>query len=409
MYSLVVSLFLIMIVARWLGPSGQGAMAAATAWASLFGTLGSLSLGQVAIHRATVRRGESWLAETLGTLLLLAVVVTALCWLVAVALLFFHGGATFKNIPSTALVVAFLLVPFIIWELYGSNLLMATDQLAIYNRAQLVGRTAALLMMFVCWRSRLGVVSALGVSVISQAIVACMGLRKLFLLAGTRVRATLSEARVLLGGALRLHLNAVSSYVLTSLGVLIVNNYRSPAETGWYQFSAALLNVMMVIPASASLVLSVRVAQLGPDRAWAFQRKVMVYLPTVMIGASILAAVCAPFAIPLVVGAKYMPAVPVFRLSLIGLLGVTFSAIMSSQWIGRGYFLLMSMLSIGVALIHLTASVLLVPRYGMYGAVYANLITQTIAIFGNGTLALRCERRFRADRAAESNAVHKSL
>jgi len=157
---------------------------------------------------------------------------------------------------------------------------------------------------------------------------------------------------------------------------------------------------MLVIPLAASLVLSGRVAQLGPDGAWAFQRKVMIYVPLLMVGASILAAVCSPYLIPLVVGPKYVPAVPVFQLSLLGVVGASFSALMASQWIGRGYFVVLSALSIGVAIIHLTASLLFVPRYGMFGAVYANLITFTIAIIGNGVLALRCEIEFRRNRAS---------
>lgn len=395
MYSLIVSMFLVTIIARWLGPAGQGAVAAASAWATLFATLGSLSLGQVAIHRATVRRNEAWLGETFGTLLILAGVVTLLAWSLAFGIYAYTHGAAFKNIPPLLLFVAFLLVPFTVLEFYGSNLLMASDQIAVYNRAQLTGRTLALAMIFVCWWMKLGAVAAISVAVISQAVVACIGMQRLMHLADARVRATLSEARALLSGALRLHLSAISGYVFTSLGVLIVSNYRGAVETGWYQLSTALLSVMVVIPLAASQVISGRVAQLGPERAWEFQRKVMLYLPALMVLAGIIAALCAPFAIPAVVGASYRPAVPVFQLSLFGLIGVTFSAIMSSQWIGRGYFLAMSILSTGVAIIYLVASLLLVPRYGMYGAVYANLITQTIAIFGNGILALRCEFTFR--------------
>lgn len=396
MYSLVVSMFLITIIARWLGPAGQGTAAAATTWATLFGTLGSLSLGQVAIHRATVRRDEQWLGESLGTLISFAVVITFGAWIVALTMYFATGGSAFKNVAPLPLAVALLLVPFVVWEFYGSSLLMASDKIADYNRAQLVGRSVAVVLMLACWLLRLGITAAISVSVISQAIVASLTLSRLWRLAETRIRATVAEAKLLLSGGLRLHLSAVSGYVFTSLGVLLVNHFRTAQETGWYQLSTALLNVMLVIPLAASQVIQGRVAKLGPDDAWQLQRRVMVALPLAMIGLGIIAAFAAPFAIPLVVGEKYQPAVPLFQLSLLGIVGGTFAAVMASQWISRGYFLLLSSLSIIVAAIHLGSSFILVPRYGMYGAVYANLITQMISIFGNGALAVRCEMQFRS-------------
>jgi O-antigen/teichoic acid export membrane protein len=96
--------------------------------------------------------------------------------------------------------------------------------------------------------------------------------------------------------------------------------------------------------------------------------------------------------------------VPIFQISLLGLIGLTFSAVMSSQWIGRGYFTLLSALSIGVALTHICVSLWLVPRLGMYGAVYANLTTHTISIVGNGIFALRCERNYRRRQAIAPEA-----
>src|SRR5439155_12736638 len=109
---------------------------------------------------------------------------------------------------------------------------------------------------------------------------------------------------------------------------------------------------------------------LGPEEAWASQRKVLLYLPLLMIALAVVAAIAAPTAIPLVVGAKYIPAVPIFQLSLLGVVGLTASSVMSSQWIGRGYFWQMSACSVVVAIIHLTATLMLLRRHGMIGAVY---------------------------------------
>lgn len=402
-YSLAVSVVMLMIVARWLGPSGQGVVAAATTWATLFATLGSLSLGQVAIHRATVRRGEPWLESVFGTMLTLAAIVTVGCWIVAAAL-WFGGAGVFQNIQPSALLVGFILVPFLVWEFYGGNLLMATDRIAVYNRAQLLGRTVGAVLLLVAWRLHLGVVAALAISVLAQVMTAFTGISALWHAAGRKIRFVYSEAKLLLSGAFRLHLNAISGYVYTSLGVLVVNHYRGAVETGLYQFTASLINVMVVIPLAASAVLSAKVASVGPNEAWAFQRTVFVVLPLLMIVACGVAAICAPMAILLVAGPKYVGAVSVFRLALLGIPGLTMGALMSSQWIGRGYFWQMSALSTVVAVVHLACNISMVPKYGMYGAVYANLVMQGISVIGNGVMAIHCEKSYR--RSLASTGVH---
>lgn len=394
-YSLVGSAAMIMIVARWLGPAGQGIVGAATAWALLFATMGSLSLGQVAMHRATIRRQEQWLGDTMGTLVLFAGVVTILCWIGAAILYAATGARTFGSIPPGALAVGFLMVPFLVWETYGGQLLTAIDRISVYNRAQMVGRTVGIALMCVCWWAHFGVMAALGIAVVSQMAIAGIGVRELWRAAGGRVRATSGEAYALLRGAAQLHLNTINSYIFTSVGVLIVNHYCSATETGWYQFSMSLVSVMIVVPLSASAVLSARVVRLGPDEAWSVHRNVLLFLPAAMIGAAILAAVCAPVAIPIVVGPKYIPAIPVFQLSVFGVVGLTVAALMTSQWIGRGYFWQMSAISIAVTAIHLAAMWWLVHRNGMYGAVYANLISSGVAVVGNGIFALVCEMKFR--------------
>jgi len=395
MYSLIASAAMVTIVARWLGPAGQGTIGAANAWATLLATMGSLSLGQVAVHHATVRRHETWLPETMGTLGMFAMVVTVAAWVVGTLLYVGTDGRAFGAMPASALAVASLMVPFLVWELYGANLLTVTNRLNIYNSAQLIGRTVGVVLMAVCWFLRFGVIAALAVGVISQMIIACVGIRELFAIAGGGVRATVKEAKALLRSAARLHINTVTGYVYTSLGVLIVNRYCTPTETGWYQLCVSLVNVLLVVPLAAASVLTTEVVRVGPDAAWRLQRRVLVSVPLLMTGLAVAAAVCAPVAIPLVVGQKYIPAVPLFQWSLFGIVGLSLAAIMASQWIGRGYFWQLSASSIVVAAIHLTATLWLVRRFGMFGAVYANLITSGIAILGNGAFAVFCELRYR--------------
>src|SRR5437773_2731661 len=146
-YSLVVGLVILTITARWLGPEGRGDIAAVTAWVGLFSTLGYLSLGQVAIYRATKLRGLSWLGPTLGSLAVLAVLITFLGWSVAGALYVLSHGAVFAGLPPLFLAAGFLALPLSIWEQYSGALLMAVDRAEIYARGVVIGWTIGVLLV----------------------------------------------------------------------------------------------------------------------------------------------------------------------------------------------------------------------------------------------------------------------
>jgi O-antigen/teichoic acid export membrane protein len=394
-YSLFIGFMILTITARWLGPEGRGIIAAVTTWVGLFSTFGYLSLGQVAIHRATEMRGRNWLAPTLGSLLFLNVVIVILGWAVSYGLYWFTGGSVYSGLSPVILLIGFLALPFMIWEHYGSSLLIAVDKLTIYNRAQMSGRTVGLLMVVLAWWLNWGIPGVLVSLLVAQAIVSMGGITYLVSSSETSVRPDKINIIVLLKGALKLHLNAIGSFVSTSIGVLIINHYMGAAETGFYHLAFRLSNILLVSPTAASQVIYGKVTDLGADYSWFYHRKVLLFLTIGMIAISIIAALLAPRVIPFVFGEKFAPSVGLFQLMLIALIGMTFSIVMAAQWIGRGMFWQVSAIALIIGSLVLVANFLLVPRYGAYGAVWAILITYSFSVLINGAMALWCEVRFR--------------
>jgi O-antigen/teichoic acid export membrane protein len=395
-YLLAVGLVSVTLSARWLGPTGQGIVAAATAWAAVFANLGGLSLGQVAMHRATERRREQWVGETFGTLITLAMVITLGCWTVAAVMYAATDGSVFSNLAPQTLLITFLLVPFLIWEQYGSSLLVAVDRVAVYYRAQLIARTFAVLLMLIAWRLHLPVVIAIVIAVISQILVAILGMRQLARYADEKIQPSRVAAAQLIVGGLKLHLTQFGAFIFGSLAVLMISHYSGPAQTGLYQFAMSMINVMYVVPITAGTLLSARVAKQGADDAWQQQKKFVLLLPAVMGALAIMASAVAPFAIRIVAGAQFAGAVPIFRLLLFSVVGVTFATVMGPQWIGRGLFWQMSAMSLFAAAVYAGLCFLWIPRYGMDGAAYATIVLSALMIVGNGTLAFHCETRLRS-------------
>lgn len=398
LYAVLAGGISLIITARLLGPSGRGTVAAAFTWAALFSTLGYLSLGQVAIHRATGKPAEEWLRPVLGALLVVAASVTVLGWVVAAVIYAASDGAAFGHMPGYALVLGFALLPFLVWEQYASWLLVAVGKISFYNRREVVGRTiGVLLVVILVGLAGAGIAGALIALLVAQALVAGAGARYLARLAGGRLTLDRTLLRGMLADGLKLHFSAVGAFLFVEAAVLIVQSIRGPAETGPFQVAVQLMAVAVLIPQAASMVLYGEVARLGPNGAWRSNRRVLLTLGGLMAGVGVVGYLLAPTVVPLLFGDDFKSAVGVFQILVVGLLGQTFSSVMAPQWVGRGLFWQSSALTVALGVANVAACIPLVHAYGMKGAAYSLLGVYTVSIFGSLTMALWVSRRVKRD------------
>ena len=397
-YSMVVGVFVLFLTARLLGPEGRGQIATIVTWVGMFSTFAYLSLGQVALHRMANDPAQKRFGNLLGSLLLMAIVLTLAGWLVALGLYWYNPEGAFKGLPLFPLTIGFLALPFMIWEQFGSSLLMGLERIRIYNRNQVIGRTVSVAAVFALVGGLgLGVAGVLEASLLGQMIVSIGGIGFLFAFAhnkGLVCRPDKSEIKALLAGGVKLHLNAIGTFLFTSVNILILNNYHGAEQTGYFQLAMQLLGVLMIIPQAANMVIFGKVTSLGPNGAWPHNKRLLVQIILGMIVLSAVAALLAPWGITLLAGEAFRPAVEPFQWMLLGLIGMTFSTVMAPQWIGRGYFWQAAVLSFLVGAINLAANLWLIPQHGMQGAVYAFLGTYLFSILGNGAMAWHCQLQY---------------
>jgi O-antigen/teichoic acid export membrane protein len=397
-YSVLAGAISLILTARILGPHGRGTVAAAITWTLLFSTLGYLSLGQVANHRAMGKSTDEWLRPVLGVLIAMAAAVSVTGWAIAAALYALSDGRAFGEMPVYALLLGFATLPFLVWEQYGSWLLVAVGKISFYNRRQVVGRSlgVALIVVLVGFLGA-GVAGALVALLIAEAVVAAAGWTYLRRLAPGRLGLDRALLRGMVADGFKLHFNAVGSFLFAEAAVLIVQSLRGPSETGPFQVAVQLLTVVFLIPQATAMVLFGEVTRLGPNRAWAANRRVLLVLSGFMALVSLAGFLLAPTLVPIVFGQDFKSAVPVFQILVLGVVGQTFSSVMGPQWLGRGLFWQSSLLTVALGVCNVVACTLLVHDYGMKGAAYSLLGVYTVSLFGNGAMALWVDRKVKHD------------
>jgi O-antigen/teichoic acid export membrane protein len=404
-YSVLAGAVSLVLTARVLGPAGRGTVAAAVTWTLLFSTIGYLSLGQVAVHRATGRAAEEWLGPVLAVLVAMTGLVTVGGWAVAAAVYGLSGGSAFGHMPVYALLLGFATLPFFVWEQYGSWLLVAVGKISFYNRREVAGRTLGVaLVVILVGVAGAGVAGALVALLIAQAVVAGAGWRFLRREAGERLTLDRAMFKSMVLDGVKLHFNAVGAALFAEAAILIVQSVRGPAETGPFQVAVQLMVVAFLIPQAASMVMFGEVARLGVDEAWPATRRVLVQLVAAMSVLAVIGFFLAPVVVPFLFGNGFKSAVPVFQILVFGVIGQTFTSVMGSQWIGRGLFWQSSLLTLALGVSNVIGCELLVRAHGMKGAAYSLLGVYVVGIVGNTAMAVWVSRQVRrgADGATTS-------
>lgn len=381
------------ITARLLGAEGRGELAAATTWALLFGTFGSLSVGQTVLHRTAGRERSEWLPDVSASLLFLIGALSCACFAVAALAFRISHGVLFGNVGATSLTLAFLALPFLMASEHGRFLLYAIDAVSRSNRAQVLGVVAtSLSLVLLVFGLRLGVVGALLAALVGSVATTVYSWAPLV---GRHLPSGRTAREMLLSGA-KLHANAVGSFLFQQGSVLVVNRYRPADEVAFYQFAIQLFMLALLLPNAIGTTAFAQVGELGPDAAWPAQRRLLWQALGLTVLAAAAGYLLAPLAVRIVAGERFLPAAELFRKLLPALLPAAAASVLASQWLGRGLFWQTAALTCGVGVAALGLSIALVPRAGTNGAVWAMLGAYGCSAAASAVFYLWIERSVRA-------------
>lgn len=396
-YSVLLGIIALSITARWLGPEGRGIIATVITWVEIAIEVTALSLGQILIFKASRERQDNWLGSMLGILLRHTVIVSLFSWAV-VALLYFGGTywgwpRVFGELPGIALLIGFIVLPFGLWDIYSKSLLNIEDKLSVYNRYQVIGssvNTLAIILFIVV--AGFGVLGVLVSKVLWSAIIAYGGVRNLLGRVTGPVRFQMAGYVDLLKNGAKFHLGTIGAIMTLSIDIVMVNAYLGNESTGIYQLAVQMSQLMLIVSYAATTVLEGELTRKGVQGIWPYQKKILALTVAFIIVASLFMGATAKWWIIWLAGDEFSEAILVFQLLLVTIVVNTITAIMNVQWIGRGWFVQHSLITLFKGVMNIALNALLIPHYGILGAVYATIAVVSFSLFINIGLFIYCER-----------------
>lgn len=320
------------VIARTLGPSGQGVFAVAFNFTLMLVQLGSAGL-PVSNPYFSARD-----ARLRGPLVVNSLVVAVLCsvslCLIAV-LVKLVVPMTLPGLGWAELALTLTAVPAALTTLYLQGVLLGAGRIVAYNVAEVMQLALALAGLLIAHAAGgftlLGVLAILAASRLASATYALVALRDLLHPLG---RPDPQLLRQMLGHGVKVYLVALVGFVLIRVDILLVNALVGSADAGYYSIAALVAEGLTFYPIIVGLNLLPRIARTEGTElsAAAFRVVTLTYgliclgsIPAVLVG------------VPLLFGEAYDDSIALYLWLLPGTLSLGLLNSLTTHYYVRGY------------------------------------------------------------------------
>jgi O-antigen/teichoic acid export membrane protein len=366
------------VVARELGPTGRGTYALAISTAALFAQFGNLGLH--ASNTYFVARARDRLATLAANSLALSAAVGLAGAGILVLLHLFASTILPLSAPMVGIVAVG--IPLLLAYVLIQNLALGAGAVRSYNLIDLLQRilvaAAALALLALGLLTPRSIVSA---TVVAFALCLMLLMRSLRIVPRAALRPSLPLFRQTIGYGLRAYGSALGSYMVIRSDLFLVSHYNGLQATGIYSTAVGMVDLLQLFPIAVGTILFARLAQhADDDYKWSVARRAVLTTGAVMVGFAAISAVLAPYAIRVVYGSEYLPAVTPFRLMLPGIVAISVNMIIMNYMASIGMPAIAVYSPWLATALNVTLNVLLLDRIGIKAAAIDTTIAYVLML-----------------------------
>jgi O-antigen/teichoic acid export membrane protein len=357
------------IVARWLGADGLGALAVinvTVAIALQLGSAGLPSANTYFIARASRLLGPAW-----ANALIFALAgggALAVC-VIAVAAL---RPTLFGHVPLELIAIAAASIPFQLVTLLGLNIFLGLGRIARFNLLDalaqsltLVNAVAALVLLGAGLWTLVSFNTAAGV-LVSLLMVWMIGrlIKERHDYDPVRPDAQLFKRMTRYG--IKFHVSVVAAMLLFRADLLIVNHFRGEVEAGVYAVASQVAMMLMLLPGVVATLLMPRAASQS-DASGQFTMRATRHTAFVML-IICLATVPASFALPVLYGAPFADAAIQLLILLPGVYLIGVESVLVQHFNSTGLPAAIPLFWLATLAVNVVLNLALVPTFGARAA-----------------------------------------
>lgn len=366
------------VVARWLGPEGQGKFALCVLVGMMLLRFVTLNMGVAAT--VYVGSGRHRAAAVAGNLVLLSLLIIAVIGTGYRFLMPWAAPVFLKNLEPALFLPVFLLFPF---SLLSVGLIGVSRGLNRIKRSSMIDivETVSKLAFMLLLVALLGGGVRGAVYAAAAASVCGLAYAVLILPRGTLGRPAFDPAVAgdLVKFGLKGHLGNIVQFFNYRLDLLLVNFFLTAESVGIYYIAVMIAELAWYVPTAVASVLLPKISASTREAANEFTPMISRITVAATLVFSVLLALAAGPAIRLAFGRGFEPALMPLLILLPGIVVFSVSKVLASDLVGRGYPLYPTYIA-GVSLAAtVVLNVLLIPEYQLAGAAAATSLSYLAA------------------------------
>jgi O-antigen/teichoic acid export membrane protein len=373
-------LLLVVLIARELGPEGNGHYAIAILIPTMLANFLNLGIGPATVYYLS--RNDCDIHQAIAGNLRLAIIISSIGVVCTLPVLCFWSHEIFPGVSQKLLYLGLASFPLTLLLAYLNTILQGLEDFKAFNLTILLPPYMNLIgVVIALYWLQLGVPGAVVAYLTGQLV----GLVIVFRLLGQK-RTSNPVAREAppiyeyasrtLGYGWKAHLSNILAFVNYRADIFLVNFFLTPAATGIYVIAVQIAEKLWILSQAASTVLFPRLSSMyqNPKARLALTNKGFWVVSAITAAASIALAVSLWWLIRPVFGEEYVEALPAFLWLLPGIIAGSGSRIYANciAAAGRPEWNMYS--AVAVVIINVLGNIILVPEYGIVGAAWATSV-----------------------------------
>lgn len=374
---LLLSVLIGIIIARTLGPFGNGLLAIIVMVGTVVLTLGNLGIGAFNTYAISNKSVEK--KDIIGNSFWLGLIISIIYFLV-ILVFAFNFPIFFRNIPRSYLLFYLLSLPFIFWSDFFFAILTGEQKFRKLNVFTVIVQTINLIgIILLLLVFKLDVFYVLIWYVLVNIISALIPMGFIFLANGFHFDFNLQLLKKTLNYGLKICLAGIFSFLVLRVDLYMVNFFKGAVETGFYSLASSFGDIFFILPFSIATVIFPKINTEEKTKKESIAKYSRISLLLVFLMAIGVLLFIKPV-IGLLFGEEFLASVRPIILLLPGLIAWSITTVLGQYFFSIGYPLKLTISWFLVAVLNIILNFIYIPQYGMVAAALSSTAVYVLAL-----------------------------
>lgn len=380
--SILLGLLSTIIIARVLGPEGNGMYQLIVLLPTTLNTLLNLGFGTSSVYYIGQKRYQ--LINIIRTNTITGFFISITGILIGFIIVFFFSDELFDGVPQIYLYSILAILPLLLINDFYLMIFQGVQDFKSYNSLALIRQLVALIsltvFLFLFDIGIVGTVLAFSIGVISQFLITLYLLRNRLQLNIFKGKFSKEYFKNAFSFGFKAHFSNVLSFLNYRADMYIISFFLNPAAVGLYGVAVNISERLWIISQSISSVLYPAISSSNNvDNKNRLTSTISRNVFFFSILGGIVFFLISDFVIRLLFGTEYHESSMILKLLLPGIILFSVDRILSNDLAGRGKPELNMYTSIFTVISNLLLNILLIPAIGLSGAAISTSVTYTLS------------------------------